>query len=169
MTTVPGDGARVPRRRPQTALAVTAVLWVALIVATPVLRQGVSASARTVGALVQMSAAVLCHQQPTRSFAVRGMPLPVCARCLGLYGGGALGLLGWRNRRRAASPAALRRLRQTMVVAAAPTALSVLVVWSGGPDTPNAWRAAMGLLLGGAAGMTLGAAAGGEFDAEVVR
>jgi len=169
MTAVSGLHARLPRRRPQTALALAAVVWVALLVATPLLRQQASASARTVGALVQVSAAALCHQQPARSFAAGGLPLPVCARCLGLYAGGALGLLGWRFRRRAATTAEQRRRRQTMAVAAVPTALSVLVVWAGGPDTSNAVRAALGLLLGAATGMTTGAAAGGEFDAEAVR
>ena len=35
----------------------------------------------------------LCHQDPARSFWLAGMPLPVCARCLGIYVGALIGLL----------------------------------------------------------------------------
>lgn len=36
---------------------------------------------------------LVCHQIPDRSFAVHGVPLPVCARCTGLYFGFLLGCL----------------------------------------------------------------------------
>lgn len=36
---------------------------------------------------------LVCHQIPDRSFAVHGVPLPVCARCTGLYFGFLLGSL----------------------------------------------------------------------------
>jgi uncharacterized membrane protein len=34
----------------------------------------------------------LCHQQPGRSFWIAGAPMAVCARCLGVYIGAAVGL-----------------------------------------------------------------------------
>jgi uncharacterized membrane protein len=38
----------------------------------------------------------LCHQNPARSFLVLGSPVAVCARCLGIYVGAALGIcLRW--------------------------------------------------------------------------
>ncbi len=35
----------------------------------------------------------LCHQNPTRSFAIEGSPVAVCVRCLGIYCGVALSVL----------------------------------------------------------------------------
>jgi uncharacterized membrane protein len=37
--------------------------------------------------------APLCHQLPERSFSLSGFPFAVCARCFGLYGGFAAGML----------------------------------------------------------------------------
>lgn len=37
--------------------------------------------------------ALVCHQRPERSFWLFGAPLAVCARCLGIYIGAAIGLL----------------------------------------------------------------------------
>ncbi len=34
----------------------------------------------------------ICHQDPARSFWLAGVPLPVCARCFGIYLGAFLGL-----------------------------------------------------------------------------
>ncbi len=36
---------------------------------------------------------LICHQRPDRSFWIFGAPVAVCARCLGIYLGAALGLL----------------------------------------------------------------------------
>jgi len=33
---------------------------------------------------------LICHQRPERSFYLFGVPLPVCARCTGIYAGAAL-------------------------------------------------------------------------------
>lgn len=45
----------------------------------------------------------LCHQIPGRSPHLRGVPLAICDRCLGIYGGLLLGVLGvpvcWRWQR----------------------------------------------------------------------
>ena len=37
--------------------------------------------------------ALVCHQQPERSFVLFGGNVAVCARCLGIYLGAAVGLL----------------------------------------------------------------------------
>jgi uncharacterized membrane protein len=36
---------------------------------------------------------LVCHQRPDRSFYLFGAPIAVCARCLGIYLGAAIGLL----------------------------------------------------------------------------
>jgi uncharacterized membrane protein len=61
------------------ALAV-AVPW--LLVHSPVL-----------GLALQRGFALACHQQPERSFVLFGGSVAVCARCLGIYLGAALGLV----------------------------------------------------------------------------
>jgi len=42
---------------------------------------------------------LVCHQLPDRSFGIFGAPIAVCARCLGIYLGSALGLLLRTSRR----------------------------------------------------------------------
>ena len=36
----------------------------------------------------------ICHQLPARTFDIDGVPLPLCARCTGIYLGALLGLVG---------------------------------------------------------------------------
>ena len=74
-------------------LAAATLLWLFALVVAPYLathgnpgRVGAWASAG-----VYLAGAILCHQQPARTFHAWGTQLPVCARCLGLYGGAALG------------------------------------------------------------------------------
>lgn len=45
------------------------------------------------GLALQQGFAVVCHQQPERSFALFGGTIAVCARCFGIYLGAAFGLL----------------------------------------------------------------------------
>jgi uncharacterized membrane protein len=45
------------------------------------------------GAVVYNGFSATCHQIPERSFHFEGFPLAVCARCFGLYAGGAAGVL----------------------------------------------------------------------------
>jgi uncharacterized membrane protein len=46
-----------------------------------------------VGLVVQRAFSLVCHQRPERSFWMFGAPVAVCARCLGIYLGAAIGLL----------------------------------------------------------------------------
>ncbi len=46
-----------------------------------------------VGVALQHGFALVCHQRPERSFRIFGAPVAVCARCLGIYLGAAIGLL----------------------------------------------------------------------------
>ena len=48
---------------------------------------------------LQRGFALVCHQDPERSFWIFGAPLAICARCLGIYFGAAIGLLLQASRR----------------------------------------------------------------------
>ena len=65
-------------------LAAAAVSWALLNALAPVLPVPVAAFLYGFGA-------VICHQISERSFHVDGAQLSVCARCLGIYAGFALG------------------------------------------------------------------------------
>ena len=62
------------------AAVAVAVPW--LLVHSPVL-----------GLALQRGFALVCHQHPERSFVLFGGTVAVCARCLGIYLGAALGML----------------------------------------------------------------------------
>jgi uncharacterized membrane protein len=120
-------------------LVAAATLWFALLVVTPLLPAQIAAAMYVVGAFI-------CHQRPERSFHVDSIQLPVCARCLGLYGGAALGVamqlvLG------SGLPV---RPRALLLAAAAPTLGMVGLEMAGLWQTSNAVRAAAGIWLGAA-------------------
>lgn len=132
-------------------LTAAALLWaVALLAAPPAIEYGGLLS--TVAALLYEGAGRICHQRPERSFHLAGTPLPVCARCAGLYFAGAGGaLLGWTGRRRrtVAPPRATRGL---ILTAALPTVLSVAAEAAGLLHSSNTFRMISALPLGAAAG-----------------
>src|SRR6476659_363472 len=131
-------------------LAGCAVLWVAVLVATPV----AFAHGYVVGpALVYEAAGLICHQRPERSFHLAGIQLPVCARCFGLYDSGAAGasiacLAGLSGAARA--PA--RSAAFAIAVAAIPTALTLIAEWIGLVHPGGLTRAIAAVPLGAMAG-----------------
>lgn len=140
-------------------LAGAALLWLIALVAAPYLAtHGSGAAAWLASAGVYLTGAVLCHQQPARTFHAWGAQLPVCARCLGLYAGAALGAAtafalwgrcsGIRTPR--PMPASLRSWRTLLLAAAAPTAGTVLFAWLGRATPGNVLRAAAAVPLGAA-------------------
>lgn len=131
------------------------VVWVALILTAPLVPRE--------AALVYAFAAGVCHQRPERSFHLAGMPLPVCARCAGLYASGAAAAVGaMLTRLRRAAPAGhaaravagseTRTARVAFAAAAAPTAITLAAEWLGLASPSNLVRAVASLPLGGAAG-----------------
>jgi uncharacterized membrane protein len=52
-----------------------------------------------IGLALERGFALVCHQRPERSFWIYGVPVAVCARCLGIYLGAAVGLLLRTSRR----------------------------------------------------------------------
>jgi uncharacterized membrane protein len=112
-------------------------------------------------ALVFAAGSVICHQLPERSFFLDGRQLPVCARCTGLYLGGAAGLAGWLGLKllRGWRPKTIppRLALGLLAIVATPTAVSylsgVLGVWDGS----NLTRAALAVPLGVVAGAIVAA------------
>jgi uncharacterized membrane protein len=121
-------------------LALAASAWLALLILAPVLPTPAAAALYAVGSQI-------CHQRPERSFHLFAAQLPVCARCLGIYAGAALGsavALGSRWRPR------VTRLSSWMllVCGAIPTALTLVAEWSGAWGGSNSARATAGVPLG---------------------
>jgi uncharacterized membrane protein len=130
------------------ALVIAALAWVAAITLAPFAiastRTGLSLGA----AAVYAAGARICHQRPDRCFRIGGVPMPVCARCTGLYAGAAvaapLALL-------VASGLSSRHARRIAAVAALPTLLTWSIEMAGFAHPSNTVRAIAGLPLGFAA------------------
>ncbi len=133
------------------ALLIGALAWLLLL--------GAALSARVTApedvqpgwaALVYFAAGHVCHQQDERSFHTHGVKWPVCARCAGLYLAAPLGAWLALGRRRSQQVWLVM-----LVVAAIPTAVTVLWEWLGG-GTPAHWiRLTTALPLGTAVAATL--------------
>jgi uncharacterized membrane protein len=121
-------------------LAFAALAWLALLVAAPILPAGVAAALYAIGSQV-------CHQRPDRSFHVAGAQLPVCARCIGIYSGAAIGAMA-AIAARARGILAHMPSRLLLIAGAVPTAATVAAEWSGAWGGSNAARAAAGMPLG---------------------
>src|ERR671912_325356 len=101
------------------ALTGAALLWAVIVVAAPAAIH--SKAFITPAAVVYAGASRICHQQSERSFRVRGVQLPVCGRCAGLYVSAATGALAvWFTPR----PRARVSPRQVLLIAALPTAIT---------------------------------------------
>ena len=90
--------------------------------------------------------ALVCHQRPERSFWIFGAPVAVCARCLGIYLGAAIGLL-----MRTSRSIAMRLL----IVAAVINALDGMTELAGLHGNWMAVRFALGLALGAAGALLI--------------
>ncbi len=107
-------------------------------------------------ALTYRAGGVVCHQDPDRSFHRGRMPLPVCARCTGLYGAAAAGgaaafaWAGWAGRRGHRRDVSLRMVRLGLLAAAAPMAVSWGIEWAGGVAVASDVRALTAVPSGGA-------------------
>ncbi len=131
--------------------------WALTLFAAPRARQDASLPVvvRTAGVAAYLAGHRLCHQRPERSFVLHGTPLPVCARCLGLYVGAPLGafliLLG------AGRPGSWhwswRRWRTLLLICAVPTVISLTLEWIGGPS--GLWSRALAAFPLGAMGAAI--------------
>ena len=138
------------------AVVGVAALWVTALVAAP----GVAQSWGGAAAMLYAIGSLICHQLPERSFHLAGSQLPVCARCLGLYVGGAAGALVWMiGASRRARPWPRGRALAFLAVAAVPTLVTAGTAITGVGDPSNLWRAALALPLGFTGGAIVAAVA----------
>ena len=126
-----------------------ALVWTVALLTAPSAIASSHASLSRMAALVYVAGGVVCHQRPERSFHAHGHPLPVCARCTGLYvsalAGGLLAL--------ALAPRRIERAQARWIVAMAglPTAVTWLAEAAGLAHPSNVTRAVAALSLGAAA------------------
>jgi uncharacterized membrane protein len=99
-----------------------------------------------VAAFIYAAGSIVCHQLPERSLHIAGVQLPVCARCTGLYVGGVVGIVVWLARARRPLPHA--SARRALMIAAAPTLVTVITAAAGWWDPGNILRAALAMPLG---------------------
>jgi uncharacterized membrane protein len=151
------------RRLALLGVVLAAVLWTSALIAAP------SSPAPRLSAMVYAAGSMVCHQRPERSFHRSGAQYPVCARCLGLYGGGVAGAIAWvlasgfgMAPRPRAQSFATNRLRGVLVVAAIPTIASVLSAATGLWDPSNTIRALLAVPLGSAVAAVVMAVAAGD-------
>src|SRR5512140_1619767 len=136
-------------RRLAGVLVVALGCWLILVVLAPVAIASSRAAAVVPAALAYSAGSLVCHQQPARSFTLRGRQLPVCARCTGLYASafaGGLAALVLRRRRVTAAG------RWFLAAAATPTFVNWSTDFVGLTHSSNAIRALLALPLGLAAG-----------------
>jgi hypothetical protein len=145
------------------ACAVATVVWLAWLLVAPawLAAPPVSRGAALAIAVVYRAGAHVCHQDPARSFAMGGVPLPVCARCTGLYAGAAIGAIVALAGRRRTVIGTFGRARAGLLAAAAPTAALWISEWAGGAAVGNAARFTGAVPLGAAAAWLLSRLAAG--------
>ncbi|MCX6539906.1 MAG: DUF2085 domain-containing protein [Acidobacteria bacterium] len=148
------------------------VVWAAWLVATPVVAAASPSGATLVAvAATYRAGSLICHQHADRSFHVGDVQTPVCARCVGLYGGAAVGAiigLGWmrrRSRRADGSSVLQTNLRRVLLGAAVPTVALWALEHIVGLDISNVVRCAGAVPLGAAvAGFVVAWVGGVPFD-----
>ena len=116
--------------------------WLAAIVLAPVLKSRSSGAAPFLYALFSP----ICHQIPGRSFFLRGFPLAVCGRCLGIYTGFLAGLVMYpivRGFRRIALPP-----MRLFLLVSLPAGLDFLLGLSRLWESPNWLRFVTGFVWG---------------------
>ena len=92
---------------------------------------------------------LMCHGKIERCLEIFGAPMPICARCVGIYGGMLLGIAAFR-----AVPLLRERvMRGVAFVCAVPLAFDGLTQLSGLRESTNELRIATGIVAGLAFGL----------------
>jgi uncharacterized membrane protein len=129
------------------SIAWAAAIPLAALAVTPT---GAVAVAYPFALAVYAIGSAVCHQLPSRSFFLNAVPLPVCARCLGIYLGGSAAAVALMARPSIGKTTGAARWRRVLLAAALPTAITVALEWVSGTVLANGIRAAAGVPLGAA-------------------
>jgi len=143
-------------RRLKWAIVAGASLWVVSLPLAAYAASSQKTSMAYAFALAMYGAgSFLCHQRPERSFHLWMTAFPVCARCAGIYVGGAFGAVtAFRH-----APA-LRRPVFIVMAAALPSLATLVYEWTTGAVPDNWIRALAGFPIGVATGVILLSALG---------
>jgi multisubunit Na+/H+ antiporter MnhB subunit len=140
------------------AFAAAVFGWAVLLPLAPFAAHGPHDSALLSGVIYSVYAigGIICHQMPARSFHLWATPMPVCARCTGIYLGAAVTVALSLALRRgpSVSGAGGRPGRSAARIALGcgviPTLATLIYEWTTG-DTPANWiRALAGVPIGAA-------------------
>lgn len=149
-------------------LSAAAVLWaVALPLAVYAADRADSArpTASVFALAVYQLGSIVCHQRPERSFHLASFPMPVCARCTGIYAGAAVASVAttlWlrvsarqaaaarhqASQETNAAASSAREARIVLLAAALPVFATLVYEWTTGDPPSNELRALTGLILG---------------------
>ena len=140
------------------AFIAAAVAWAAALPLAAWIAARPASPLYAIAFAVYAAGSVVCHQWPERSFHLWAAQLPVCARCTGIYLGGALAAMTTRDAR--AKPYA----PHILLLAALPTAATLIYEWTTAQTPPNTVRALAGLPLGAAVAWAVMSAARPEVN-----
>lgn len=149
-------------------LSAAAVLWAAslpLAVYAADRADAARPTANLFALAVYQLGSIVCHQRAERSFHLASFPLPVCARCTGVYAGAAVASVAttlWlhasarrtaaaghqASRATRAAAFSARDARIVLLAAALPAFATLLYEWTTGDPPSNELRALTGLSLG---------------------
>ena len=140
------------------AFIAAAVSWaVALVLASSIAARPDASPLYAFAFGIYAAGSIVCHQLPDRSFHLWGVQMPVCARCTGIYVGGAVAAIVVyvvsafrRTQVRLKPDSTYGRATFALLVAALPTAATLLYEWTTGQTPANAIRALAGFPLGAA-------------------
>ncbi|MGA2905815.1 MAG: DUF2085 domain-containing protein [Candidatus Korobacteraceae bacterium] len=130
-----------------------ALVAIAIVAAALAVPYALTHGFLALGLVLQRGFGLVCHQRPERCFWVFGAPVAVCARCLGIYIGAAIGLLMRTSRSIALRLAA---------IAAAINLLDGITEVAGLHGNWMAVRFALGLLLGAVGALLISSSVGQE-------
>jgi uncharacterized membrane protein len=137
----------------QTAFVAATVTWTAMLPLAPFVASHARDSVFATGFAASIYAIghVICHQLPARSYQLFATPLPVCARCTGIYLGAAIAAViaaAVRAPPRRATGVTTRTARLALVAAALPTAITLVFEWTTGVTPSNTIRLMAGAPIG---------------------